>query len=147
MVARLIEWVGANLGILVPLAGFLGVVVGVGIVLRVTRGESDTRAPWRYRDPVKDVSARPPRPNKVDVEAARKTARSMLLLVIGLGILGFVMLLAAPGFIGGMMYEPPWYAAALPWAGPAIYLIGLGWMIRIYRADPEPDETTWRYRS
>ena len=46
-----------------------------------------------------------------------------------------------------MFNEAPWYEAALPWAAAAGYLFGLGWMIRIYRADPEPDEPTWRYRS
>ena len=49
------------------------------------------------------------------------------------------------------MFEPspifePWYVEALTWAGAAGYLVGLGWMIRIYRANPEPGERTWRYR-
>lgn len=51
------------------------------------------------------------------------------------------------GAMSGNPSEPPWYEVALPWAGAAGYLIGLGWMIRIYRADPEPDEPTWRYRT
>jgi hypothetical protein len=31
--------------------------------------------------------------------------------------------------------------------GVAGMVIGFGWMIRIYRADPEPDQRSWRYRS
>ena len=26
-------------------------------------------------------------------------------------------------------------------------IVGLVWMIRIYRADPEPDQHAWRYRA
>ena len=128
----MIESVGSNLAILVTLAG-IWVLVGMTLI---------------HRDPAGIEPPRTPLPTNVDVEAARGTARAMLMLVILLGALALFLWLAAPGFSGGgMMYEPPWYEVALPWAGPAIYLIGLGWMIRIYRANPEPDETTWRYRS
>ena len=27
-----------------------------------------------------------------------------------------------------------------------LVVVGLVWMIRIYRADPEPDQRAWRYR-
>jgi hypothetical protein len=46
------------------------------------------------------------------------------------------------------MFGPPWYVDALPYlAAAAVYLVGLGWMIRIYRARPEDGERTWRYRA
>jgi hypothetical protein len=45
------------------------------------------------------------------------------------------------------MFGPvPWYAPWLPVAGVASYFVGLGWMVRIYRANPEPDTQSWRYR-
>jgi hypothetical protein len=56
---------------------------------------------------------------------------------------GFVFV-AAPGFMGG---GPPEWLTVGSWivalAGVAV---GLVWMIRIYRADPEPDQRAWRYR-
>jgi hypothetical protein len=30
--------------------------------------------------------------------------------------------------------------------GAAGIIVGFAWMIRIYRADPEPDQRVWRYR-
>ena len=30
--------------------------------------------------------------------------------------------------------------------GGAVAVFGLGWMVRIYRANPEPDRRSWRYR-
>ena len=47
------------------------------------------------------------------------------LLVIALGLAG---LLCAAGI------------------GVAAYVVGLAWMIRIYRTDPEVGESPWRYR-
>lgn len=55
---------------------------------------------------------------------------------------------AQPGHMGGgMLYEPEWFEVALPWAGAIGYLVGVGWMIRIYRRSHlEPDTSFWRYR-
>ncbi len=147
-----------NLGLLVPLAGFLLLLLAAAITIRLSRGESEAVARWRYRERRHDVPRhREPRQEVPVPEQARPyagplAARRMARLLIGtaivLPILTFFAWIAQPGFTGGpMFYEAPWYEAALPWAAAAGYLFGLGWMIRIYRADPEPDRGTWRYRS
>ena len=81
-----------------------------------------------------------------DVRRARETARALIFLVALLGSL--TLFLSQPaGFSGGMFDEPPWYEIVLPWAGWAVYLSGLAWMIRIYRTSHlEPDTSSWRYR-
>lgn len=72
----------------------------------------------------------------------------LTLLAIGLMALGF---LTAPGTIGPMFDTPP-DILGLP-VGPVLgtvgsvgVVVGLAWMIRIHRADPEPDQHAWRYR-
>jgi hypothetical protein len=147
----------SDLGLLVPLAGFLGVLLAAAITISLSRGEGDPVARWRYREsrqevpryreprhevPVPEPVRRPP-----DALAARRMARLLIGIAIVVPILMLVAWIAQPGGIEPMFHEPPWYAAALPWACAAGYLFGLGWMIRIYRADPEPDDPTWRYRS
>ena len=55
-------------------------------------------------------------------------------------ILAPFILVARPGFMGPP--DPQW-----PYAVAAVgILIGFAWMVRIYRADPEPDHRAWRYR-
>ena len=73
-------------------------------------------------------------------------ARNLLAVAIAMPFFVLAELVIQPGCLCGMFYEPTWYEIALPWVGAFGYLFGLGWMIRIYRADPEPDEPTWRYR-
>lgn len=54
---------------------------------------------------------------------------------------GFLWI-AAPGFMGGANPYEPW----LPLIALAGVVVGFVWMVRIYRADPEPDQKIWRYR-
>ena len=83
-----------------------------------------------------------------DVRRARETARAMIFLVVLIVPLTLFLWIAQPGHMGGDMFDdPPWYEAVLPWAGWAVYLSGLAWMIRIYRTSHlEPDTSSWRYR-
>lgn len=81
-----------------------------------------------------------------EVREARLIGRGLITVAVVLPFLVLIAWVMQPGGISPM-YEPPWYAAALPWAGVAGYLLGLGWMIRIYRANPERGERSWRYRS
>ena len=60
--------------------------------------------------------------------------------------LALLVVVAAPGTIGPMFYEPPLMESLLPWVGAAAYGFGIAWMIRIWRADPEAGERSWRYR-
>ena len=45
-----------------------------------------------------------------------------------------------------MYYEHVWQETALTGLGFVGLLIGCMWMVRIYRANPEPDQRSWRYR-
>ena len=58
-------------------------------------------------------------------------------------ILAPFLYVAAPGFPGG---EPDDWQTISFAVGACGILIGLIWMIRLYRADPEPDQRAWRYR-
>lgn len=51
---------------------------------------------------------------------------------------------AAPGFTGGPR-EPWLLEQLLPWAGVAGVILGLVWMIRLSRPEPEGGERTWWY--
>jgi hypothetical protein len=142
---ELIEMVSSNLGTLVPLAGFVGVLVAAAVTIRVSRADDEAVARWRYRVPASIEGPRKPRPSTEDALAGRMMARQLLAVAIALPFLVLIGWVMLPGSISGM-YDPAWYEEALPWAGALGYLIGLGWMIRIYRANPEAGKTTWRYR-
>lgn len=74
----------------------------------------------------------------------------MIVLAAALIPLVLVYLVARPGWMGEPMFAPRYFGLKLDQVsvvvGFAGMAIGLGWMILIYRADPEPGETTWRYR-
>jgi hypothetical protein len=78
-----------------------------------------------------------------DVREARRIARILIAGAIGYILVSAVVWLARPGFFG----PDDGLQATFDAAGFATMLFGLGWMIRIYRADPEPGERSWRYRS
>ena len=157
MVDMLTALIGSHLGILLPLAGFVGVFVGVGLILRISHAEEKApAASWRFRDlasdpallhPAIEERRYSPRSARRDIAAARRLARSMLAAAIALPFFVVLLWVMQPGGTQPMFNEPPWYQVALPWAGAADYLLGLVWMVRIYRANLEPGETTWRYRS
>jgi hypothetical protein len=79
-----------------------------------------------------------------DGQRGRRIARALIALAIIWGLGALFLWVAQPGFMGDGLYEP-WYETALPIVGVASYFLGLGWMVRIYRASPEPGERTWRY--
>jgi hypothetical protein len=68
-------------------------------------------------------------------------ARALIGVAVLSGIAPFVWI-AQPVY----MVPVPWPAPLLPFVGLVIYFIGLGWMVRIYRTNPEPDTRSWRYR-
>jgi hypothetical protein len=61
--------------------------------------------------------------------------------------IGFAVFLwiAQPGSIGPMFRNGTAEAAIAVVAIVGVS-VGLVWMIRIYRANPEPDQRAWRYR-
>ena len=74
--------------------------------------------------------------------------RIELAIAIGIPLVAGLLFIAAPQFPGGPMFErqPGRLEVLLPWVGVAMYLVGLVWMVRISRANPEAGESSWRYR-
>jgi len=70
----------------------------------------------------------------------------MIRVAVACGAALLVGWIALPGYVHPMFGPVPWYTDWLPVVAVAIYFLGLGWMVRIYRADPEPDAHNWRYR-
>lgn len=140
---------GGTQGPPVGLIGIAMAVVGLIWMIRIYRGtfEPDQNA-WRYRRLGRAMPLRP-EDNVGDVARGRRgrtIGRAMIIfaaLVLPASVL--ILFIAAPGFTGGSIgaTEPP----PIELVGAAIYILGLGWMIRIYRANPEPDQGAWRYRS
>jgi hypothetical protein len=75
----------------------------------------------------------------------RRLARLMFAAaLIPLAVAAFFFV-AAPNFTGGF-YDPGPIGLLVPAIGVAALVVGLAWMVRILRADPEPDAKSWRYR-
>jgi hypothetical protein len=65
-------------------------------------------------------------------------------LVVGVDVL---LYLGQSNHLGPMFDEPPPVVGWLiPAIGVAAQALGLGWMIRIYRADPEAAPSSWRLK-
>jgi hypothetical protein len=72
--------------------------------------------------------------------------RIELALAVGAPLLtGLLLFVAAPQGMGGFFGEPPLTAYLVPAVGVAGVLVGLAWMIRIYRG-PRDEPPRWRYR-
>jgi hypothetical protein len=78
----------------------------------------------------------------------RRMARLMFVIaIVPAAMLGAVFV-SPPAMIGPLQAgEPgPLPGAAIIGAGILAYIVGLAWMIRIYRADPEAHGSFWRSR-
>ena len=75
----------------------------------------------------------------------RRVARLILAIAIGLDGFAALLLLNAPHTMGG---DPPPSGLGLliVLAGLAANVIGLAWMMRIYRLDPDAHRSFWRSR-
>jgi len=129
------------------LIGLAGMVVGLVAMVAIRRGapEPDTRS-WRYRAlpfPVRLGSS-------PDGRRGREIAKAMIIFAASFIPLALFYLVARPGFFG-RMFQPRFLGLTNDEASLVVgfggMVVGLAWMIRIYRADPEPGEPTWRYRS
>jgi nitrate reductase gamma subunit len=78
----------------------------------------------------------------------RLLARNLFALGVFAIFLVFFLFVAAPNGPSAMTIHPvPITAAvAVPALGIAGLIVGLVWMIRILRTDPDPDAKAWRYR-
>ena len=81
----------------------------------------------------------------------RTLARFELAVAFASPVVALLLWIAAPARPSGMRLESgPWLhdvgPDAVVAAGIAGVILGLVVMVRIYRADPEPGERTWRYK-
>jgi hypothetical protein len=77
--------------------------------------------------------------------AGRRTASLMLQVTIVVDAFIAFLFIAGPRSIGAMQFGPPSMLEWLvPVVGVALNLVGLVWMVRIYRADPEAHSSFWR---
>jgi len=78
----------------------------------------------------------------------RRLARLMIVLAVLLPAVLGALLAFPPAMIGAMYTEPPdpLLPASVIGAGILAYVVGLAWMVRIYRADPEAHASFWRSR-
>ena len=77
----------------------------------------------------------------------RQIARTLLVGALILDGMAAFILLNGPNTIGPMFVEPPSASSVLrlvPAVGFVVNLVGLAWMVRILRADPEAHPSWWR---
>jgi hypothetical protein len=80
-------------------------------------------------------------------QLGRSAARVELAVVAFSGfVLAPFLYLAAPAWHEPMFVGPNGDGTALTGIAVVGFLIGFAWMVRIYRASPEPDQRAWRYR-
>ena len=76
----------------------------------------------------------------------RLLARQMFGGTLIVLLLAGFLFVAAPNFSNVRFYDPGPIAVVVPAAGILGLIIGLAWMVRILRSDPDPDAKAWRYR-
>jgi membrane associated rhomboid family serine protease len=79
------------------------------------------------------------------LQSARFLIQAELTIALAAPFIAAFLYVAAPGFIGGLT-EPSLLESALPWAAAAGVIVGIAWMVRLSRTDPERGERSWRYR-
>ena len=72
----------------------------------------------------------------------RRMAQAMLALAFVPAPMFALLLLAAPHF----MEQQSFLVSNIPAIGVVAYVLGLLWMVRIYRADPEARPSPFRFR-
>jgi Flp pilus assembly protein TadB len=161
---------GADPRVLILMVAILLSIVGFAWIRSITSIEEDGPSSWRYlrntddaealveafiRDShVAQASTEPPDiKTRIDdlfakswrrARRGRATARLMLAAAILAVAFIILIVLAAPNYMYTPEPKPPdVFMLGIPVLG---FVIGLAWMWRILRADPEPDSEAWRYR-
>jgi hypothetical protein len=77
----------------------------------------------------------------------RHKARELIGLGVLLALFSGFLFIAAPGYGGGIGTDT--WLTSLPLVGLVMPIVGLAWMVVIYRRafDPEPEQDAWRYRA
>ena len=79
----------------------------------------------------------------------RRMARFLFVPAIVPAVLIGAIFMFPPNMIGPMYVEPPepnLLPAIVIGVGILAYVVGLAWMVRIYRTDPEAHRSFWRSR-
>ena len=78
----------------------------------------------------------------------REIARVMIVIAIAIPVLLGLLVMSAPNTMGGGMQtgDPGPLGTVLIGVAILAYVVGLAWMVRIYRADPEAHVSFWRSR-
>ena len=78
-------------------------------------------------------------------QRGRMYAKAEIIVAVVATLVVAFLFVAAPQTFGP---QPPWWMSTGPLVVSTVgVVIGLVWMVRIYRAKPEPDHGAWRYRS
>jgi hypothetical protein len=81
------------------------------------------------------------------LDQAHVLIRTELALAIAAPVVAAFLWVAAPGTMGGgMFYGAPLIVTLFPLTGVVGFIVGLIWIIRLSRPDPEAGEPSWRYR-
>jgi hypothetical protein len=97
---------------------------------------------WGYRGQVNDLERR----QRV-LDQARFLIRAELTLAIAVPVIAGFMWVAAPGtMVEPMFINVPLFVTLLPLVGVVGFIVGIVWMLRLSRPDPEAGERSWRYR-
>ena len=134
-------------------------IAGLVWMLRIWRGGGrDSSAAWRYRDRRRTGSdrraARRHAPDDRPIADTRArgwlVARLELVLALVVVLVATIILITNEPFALG--YDGRWqeayrvWAAVLPYVGEALAIVGLVWMIRIWRGPTRDAPPEWRYR-
>jgi hypothetical protein len=157
--------------VLILMVAILLSIIGFVWIRSITSLDEEKPSSWRYlratddadalvksfvRDPA--VAKAPPQPpdprDLIDAAFAQswrraRRGRMIARLIFALDLIaGPILFIAAPNF-GAATYINdlgPTYSVFLLVGVAVPWLIGLAWMWRILRADPDPNTPAWRYR-
>jgi hypothetical protein len=142
------------------------VALGFAWIRRITRAEDDLRSAWRYQSDgdgverltdsfIRDWSVVPVPSEPPDANAQVESVfhdswrRAQHGRIVARLMMWVTVLMAAFVFLGPPLVDP-----MSGGTDPRPFLVGLGgvivglaWMVRILRADPEPDRDGWLYRA
>lgn len=79
------------------------------------------------------------------LEGSRFLIRAELAVAFAAPIVVGFLYLASPGG-GTPMFGRLWLVEVVPWAGLIGFIVGIAWIVRLSRPDPERGERSWRYR-
>lgn len=126
----------------IEFVGLAMAAVGFLWFLHINRQDPEpVQHTWRYRQTDR---AMPPEITFAPWERARRgraIARAMVRAASIALLISVCLFVVRPAVVYG--FQP----LLVELVGIAGAVVGLAWMVRIYRADPEPAKHTWRYRA